>query len=491
MRKPVLYIVGLLLVHAALLSIFAAFRLADADEGVYLNATRMVHMGMKPYVDFFYTQLSMMPTVFAVFGGGGWESFFMLRGFGVLAGILAAVLFTLIVFRLTKDSKAAVAALFLYALSGMFICWHSTYKALPFCHFLSLATFYFWLRYHDDHSLLNLIMTGLFLSALINFRSVFIILLPLYIISVVIISRQNRLKNTAVFMAALVPPSIPTLVQMLDSVSHFLYGNLFFQMYRSGDNSLSAIIGNRLDVLLSALSDPQLIIVLIMTLLAVLMILRRRSLAKVSDLFTKPQGMILMNLFLIWGIYLLPHPMSRQYIDQYLAFALLLFAVNFVEIKKYFGGFLTAHFMKNITAAVVVVYVLALIPYIAVFTFGIRDFDKRFTLPSIRGITTAMADNALEADTILTEWPGYSFITKQVPLRYTEIIGHDFYLPMTSEEYRKYNLCDESYLRGEVGKKTPKLVVNVIKTPEYYADVLENNYDLAYEAERVSIYKRR
>ena len=42
-----------------------------------------------------------------------------------------------------------------------------------------------------------------------------------------------------------------------------------------------------------------------------------------------------------------------------------------------------------------------------------------------------------------------------------------------------------------MARKAPALVVNVYNTPEYYAGVLEENYELAMQSDVVSVYKRR
>ena len=135
-----------------------------------MNAARMVHEGMTIYADFFYTQLPMMPMLFAPFSDGGWNSFYQLRSFAALAGFLSAILLALIVLKTTRDYKTTIIAVSMYVFAGIIIVWNATFKALPFCNFLALGTFFFWLLYYEKRRLMYLIMTGLFLSALINFK---------------------------------------------------------------------------------------------------------------------------------------------------------------------------------------------------------------------------------------------------------------------------------------------------------------------------------
>lgn len=490
MSKPKYIIPSLLLIHLVVLGVFAAYRIVDADEGVYLSAARMVGLGLSPYTDFFYTQLPMMPTIFAPFADNGWLSFFALRGFAVLAGFLSAILLMMIVLKTTRSYISTIIALLMYTFSGMIVVWHSTYKALPFCHFLALGTFFFWLLYSEKRSLLYLILTGLFLSALVNFRSVFIILLPLYLISMVHLSGGKRVRDLMIFTLSLIPLAVPTFMRILESADHFFYGNLFFQIYRDADSSIGHIISNRLVTFFKAAIDPHLFIIFILTIISLLFLIRQKKIASPKDMVVRPEGMAVMNLVLIAVVYLLPHPMSRQYIEQYLAFSIIIIAFN-LETMLLNLSRLRLMYRKLTIIIVAALYLVSLIPYVAIFIWGVRKNDRRFLLSEIREVTNQMLTLATESDTVLAEWAGYPFLTRQTPLRYTEILGSEYALPLEHEEYMKYKLCDHVFLREAIRRKEPGLVVTVYKPPEYYADLLKENYGKAFQADVVSIYKRK
>lgn len=490
MRKYFKIILLLLLVHAAMLAVFVATRLVDYDEGFYSIASLMMHHGLQPYTDFFFMQMSMLPAIFAPLATGGWPSFFVLRAFAALAGILSAVLVTMIVNRITKDIKVTVIALFLYALCGLFVVWHTTFKALPFTHFFALAAFFFWLRYYEKKKIIDLILTGLFLSALINFRSVFIVLLPHYIISISALSQVGRGRRLMVFLVSLIPFAIPTLLRIYDSSSGFIFGNLIFHLYRDADRSFLSILGGKLDVLTKVIIDPQLLIISILLLFSVISLLRSR-LKLPGDLVRTPAGMAMMNFALIFIVYLLPHPMTRQYIEQYLGFAIIIIAMVLPVWLKWLEKHVPVIPRNRLMAIVAAVYVLGIIPYFVIFIFGVRAHDSRYRLSEIKKVTSRMLTLGGETDTVLSEWPGYLYFTRQVPLRYTEIYAHEYNLPLEHDEFLKYNLCDRIYLRDKIEDKSPALVVNVYDTPDYYADLLESNYELAFQSDVVSIYKRR
>ncbi|MEW5923894.1 MAG: glycosyltransferase family 39 protein [Candidatus Zixiibacteriota bacterium] len=490
MRGYYKIILLLLMIHAVLLAIFVTARIADYDEGFYSIAALMMHQGFQPYTDFFFMQMSMLPTLFAPFATGGWQSFFVLRIFAALAGILSALMLTVIVNKMTKDMKVTLIALFLYALNGLFVIWHTTFKALPFTHFLSLATFFFWLRYYEKRKISDLILTGLLLSALINFRSVFIVLLPLYLISIIVLSQNRKGRNLAVFLISLVPFAVPTLVRLYQSSASFIYGNLMFHLYRDIDRGFLSILGSKLDVFTKVIIDPQLLIILVLVLFSVIG-LARSGMKLPRDLFGTPAGMALMNFVLIFVVYLLPHPMTRQYIEQYLGFAIIIIAMSLPALLKWFENHVRAVQRKRFIAAIAAVYILGIVPYFVIFIFGVRAHDNRYRLSEIKKVTTKMLALGGETDIVLSEWPGYLYLTRQVPLRYTEIYAHEYDLPLTHEEFLKYNLCDRIYLRDKIEDKSPALVVNVYETPDYYADLLDSNYALAFQSDVVSIYKRR
>jgi len=117
--------------------------------------------------------------------------------------------------------------------------------------------------------------------------------------------------------------------------------------------------------------------------------------------------------------------------------------------------------------------------------------DKRYTLSEVRAVTRHMLGVATKTDTVFSEWPGYAFITGQVPLRYSEIIGMDFKLPMSHEEHLRYKLGDGQYFREEVGKSTPKLVVFQNDPSTNYAALLRQNYEESFKSNVVSVYKRK
>jgi len=491
MKKYRNIIFVILFAHLVLLGMFAGNRIVDADEGFYLNASRMVGQGMSPYEDFFYTQFAGLPLTFSTFASHGWTSFYLMRGFAALAGLLSAILLTIIVYRITGDGPTAVVALFMYAFSGMSLVWHSVFKVIPFTGFFSLGTFFFWLMYKEKRQIIYIIFSGLFLSLLISFRSLFAILLPLYIISIYSLSDRNKTRNLIVFLLSLIPLSLPNMLKIFNSFEQFYYGNIFFQMTRDVNRSFFDIIYNRLYTYARVLMDPHLLIIFALAIISIVLLIRLRKISCAGDMFVSSEGMAVANLILIAVVFLIPHPMARRYVDNYLMFAIITAAFCLPHIIAYMRDKFADNRRRIIIAVVTAVYVVMIVPYAAIFIYAARAGDRWFLQHNVREVTDHMQTVASDSDTVLSEWSAFVFLTNQTPLRYTEIVGFDLNIPMEHEQYMKYNLCDRDYLREQVGQKNPKIIVVRNRTSDYLADLIENNYDRTMETDEISVYKRR
>jgi 4-amino-4-deoxy-L-arabinose transferase-like glycosyltransferase len=477
--------------HLVLLGLLAIFGIIGGDEGFYCNAARTVGLGQQLYTDFFYTQMPLMPTIFSSLALSGWSSLFVLRGFVVAAGFLSALLLFLITLKLTSSIRAALICLGMYVFSGIILQMHYVFEPLVFAHFLSLATFLFWLKYRESEKSSYLIGTALLLSLVINHRATFVILLPLYIISIMVWHKEGTIKRLGLFIVGLIPPAIPTLIHIIKSPHHFFFDTFMFQLYRDPDKSPGAFLSNKLSVLMRTVIDPHLLIIIILTIISMVLLVRRKQIASFRDMVIKPEGMAVANLILIAAIYLVPHPTLRHYFEQFAGFAIIVIGMNLDYILERLRLMIGAAKQKTLIISISALYILSLIPYIVNGIWGVRSSDHMRRQSEVRKITGKMLELAGPADTVFSEWPLYPFLTKQQTLPYTEIIGSHWAFPIEHEQYMKYKLCDSTYLRNAVTMKIPKLVVVLYKTMQYYADPLRDGYDLAYQSGAVSIYKRK
>ncbi|MBN2226903.1 MAG: hypothetical protein JW763_06030 [candidate division Zixibacteria bacterium] len=491
-RRALIIFASLLTAHVGLLILFAAFRVLGRDEGFYLNVTRLIGQGMSPYTDFFFTQLSLMPTVFAPLALDGWNSFWILRGCAVAAGVFSAVVLFMIVLKTTKNTNSALLALGMYVFSGLILSWHSVYKPLAFSHLFALATFYFWLMTYRKQRLLYVIMTGLALSALVNLRAVFIVLVPLYVISLwLTVDRSRRGRMMGAMVLSVIPFAIPTAVKIITAADRFFFNTFIFQLHRADEHSWGYIFTNKALTVLKTVIDPHLLIIAVLTVLSVLIMRKNGRLHGIRDLVTTPEGMALMNLVLIAGIYFMPNPILRQYVEQFIAFGIIVAAFGFSSMRERLRAEATPFQRRAVLGIIAGLYFLSLIPYGGVYLIGMRPDDKMYTLREVRRITSQMASLGEQSDTVLAEYAGYPFLTRQVPLPYTELVGFEYPLPLDHDGYMKYKLADYVYLRDQISKKIPRLVVTINRVPPAYADVLNEGYMFAYESGGVTIHTRR
>ncbi len=490
-RRHTLSVVAILAVHLSLLGICAAFRNSIFDEGVYMNAARLMHDGSSVYKDFFFPQLMLLPMITSILAEGGWLSFWMLRGLAVAAGLVSATMVYVIAYRLTKNQVSSLVALSVYALSGLMISWHAIYTAQVFAHMLSLISLLLWLKYFESKRTGYLVLTAVTLSVLFNLRATFIVLVPLYLISFVLFEPRSAWKNIGLFVGAMVPVSLVTIVKFLNAPGNFIFDTLRFQLLREGNNQIGHILLNKMTIILRVLVDPHILLIVLAAVFAVATLVRQNRIKGVRSLFVSAEGMVLMNLLLIAGVYLVPNPMMRQYTEQYLAFAIILGATAVPTIWNWIAQ--SGDVMRKYIAPTALTLVIAgsLVPYWAVYIFDSRQQDRMYLLDEIRGVVDAMQECRNLPGPVVTEWPGYAFLAKSPQLARSEILGWQWNLPLTAEEFQKYRLCDNNYLRQSVIDRTPSQIINVTKTPEAYADIINDGYVATHQAAGVTLFCRK
>jgi hypothetical protein len=490
-RKSLIVLLSLLLAHLALLIFFAANRTVGNDEGFYLSAARMVGLGKAPYVDFFFSQAILFPLAFSSMALDGWSSFWILRGFAVAAGLLSALLLFGITLNMTRNLKVALLALGMYAFSGLTLSIHSIFEPLVFANLLALATFFFWLKFHERRKIIFLVLLGLSLSALLNMRLIFGILLPIYAYSIWRLETGRRLKAALVFAVALVPFSIPNLVMLLRAPDYFLKDTFIFQIFRGGDANLAVIFLQKLSVIAKMIIEPSLFILLVAVIFSLRFMRQDGRLISGNRLFESPEGMALLNLFALAAVYLVPFPVLRHYAEQYLAFAIIVASIGAERLVAKVQEILPGKRQRLATGGLAMLLLLSLVPYYAIFINGIRAQDQKYMIAEVERITSQMRLLATESDTVLSEWAGYPFFAEQVPLPMTEILGFEYPLPFSHEERMKYKLCDNIYLKNELSRQTPALAVIINEPPAAFAATLDSGYSREYQTGAVSIYKRR
>lgn len=484
-------IIVVLLVHLSLLGIFAAFRNSVFDEGVYMNAARLVHDGQAIYEDFFFPQMMLLPTITSVVAQGGWLSFWVLRGLAVAAGLVSAGLVYALALKLTKNHIHSLIALAVYGLSGLIISWHSIFTAQVFAHLLSLVCFWLWYLHFEKRHYSTLLLLGIALSVLFNIRATFVVLVPIYAISIMLLSKKTVLKNIALFFGAMIPVSLPTMYKMLNSFDNFIFNTLTFQLLRESNNEIGYVVVNKLTTILRVLVDPHILLIVLMASVSVVMLVRRKQIRGARSLFVNGEGMAVMNLLLIAAVYMVPHPMMRQYTEQYLAFAVILGALSYPAVWDWLSGAGECVRKYVVTAGLALIFAGSLVPYFAVYMFDARESEKMYSLAEMKAVVEQIRRCGESNGAVLSEWAGYPFLAERSSLGRSEILGWEWPLSLGAAEFQKYRLPDYDYLRQCVIDKTPQTIVTVNRTPAEYADVVDDGYDMTYQSSGVTVFCRR
>jgi hypothetical protein len=477
--------------HAAILSIFGLYRIVGNDEGYYLNAARLVGMGKSLYADFFFPQLTLLPTLFSKLATNGWTSFWILRAAAIVFGIGSAILLFAIALKISRNSGSALIALFLYCFSGMILSMHTIFEPFVFTQFFALTTFLTWMSYNEKRSPMILAAIGISLSTLINLRAVYLILLPLYSWSILELNKNNKIRAAAIFGLAMIPPALPTIYGLIKSADRLIYDAFLFQIARDANRDIGSILANKIMTMGKTIVDPHLLTIFALAAISSVALRKQGKLAIGRNLATTPTGMAALNLILIAGVYLTPHPILRHYVEQFLPFAVILLAANINFFLDRLRRIFKPIGLRLILGAWAAVYLLSLVPYIAVYIFAHRGTDRRFLIAEIRKMTEQLTSPKYPGDTVLSEWAGYYFFAGVAPLPRTEVIGSHWPLPLTHEEYGRYNLCDSVYLKEKIARRTPSHAIIINNPPSYYAEELNKGYHKTYQSGAVSLYCRK
>ncbi len=140
-RTAKLLLVPIVLLQVLVFTFIVRHRFIHVDEGFFLVAARLVLMGKKPYLDFFYPQAPLLPYIYALW----------MKCFGIswaagrqLAALLTCLLGALVyghVCRLTRNWLAGVAAVIVFVSSTLIFAW------LPIVAPFSLAGLFIFAAY--------------------------------------------------------------------------------------------------------------------------------------------------------------------------------------------------------------------------------------------------------------------------------------------------------------------------------------------------------
>jgi Dolichyl-phosphate-mannose-protein mannosyltransferase len=456
-------IVPVFLAQLAFFTYIALHRFANGDEGFYLLASRLVLAHKKPYLDFFFLQMPLLPYVYA-----SWMRLTQLSWTSarIFAALLTTILGTLLyahICRLTRSWLAGLAGMLVFASTSL------VFTSLPLITHYSLAGLLIFSAYVlvsnvPNASYTALAAAGLLFGLCVDTRSYLVLVGPLFVWWICHCSdRWLWLRSTLSFAAGFVVAMLFPLYFFLLSPGAFLFGNLGYHSLRSGSGLVGMWQQKLFTVLQALIGGPpgngiQASLLLVISFAFIFSIARDKYVPRFA----------LSLAVAIAVISLLPTPVYPQYFAYCFPFLVVatvcLLHDLLAELESASGKRLAAGGCLILLAIYLVAPVNDFRRYL-ITGEGVpgleRVKDKEdWRVERILEVSRAIDQLSRPGDSVISLWPGYLFQTHTLPLPRLE---SDFSLPIAAkvppELRRRYHVLTIAELDDEIANHRTQLVV--------------------------------
>lgn len=464
MTKKVLFVYSCIFVLQLLIFLYLALhRFVDGDEGYYLLASRLVLLHKKPYVDFFYMQMPLLPYLYAAWmkvAGVTWVSA------KVFAAFMTATVGTLIcqdVQRFTRSWRAGVLAAILFVTSSLIVEWFPVAKTFSATALFVFVAYIIISRITTASSQAIIFVGGLLLGCGIDIRSYIVLLTPLFIYW---IYRRTEMRSRLVvvsFLSGTVVALIPCFWLFLLSPRAFLFNNLGYFAIRS-HGGLVGLWGEKLFALFALLiGGPHVIGIQVSILLIVAMAFW--SYLNPGPCPPKFAFQIAASIALIS---FLPTPVLLQYFCLSVPF--LIAATVCIAHDAVAEPGLDRRKPKAVATvlALLIAYVLAGIPsFEGYFISGAGvpgvATDKspgNWKLPALRRVSEEIDKVTMPGEPVASFWPGDIFETHAVPIPGLENdSGLPIYSKLTVQQRQAFHILSPKEIEHGFAIHQPRVVV--------------------------------
>ena len=482
---------------AAAALFFAALamtRLIARDEGYYALAAKLVLQGQRPYLDFFYPQMPLLPYVYALWmkaAGASWTS---IRLFSALLAALLTLLLMLETRRLFGNWAALLAAL-LFAACNFVFPWFVTVQTYSLSTLLLFASY---VLLNRSSAALPLLLSGLLFGAAVDARLMFAGLAPVLVLHLVLRAPCLRqgLRTALLFCCGAAAAAAPNAFFILADFDAYMFNNLGYHLNRAAHSMhaemmhkiviLKVLLGLARSEKFDAFQMPLLILANLAALAAV------RGARRPLD----PCFLIAAALF---ALNLTPTPAYVKYFSTLVPF-LIVGALYCIPAARALSG--TAR------AGAAAGGLIALLIYLAGVPQDIVRYTKSgkgvigimtpanaelWSLRRVREIS-ALIDGKLGAgQTAAVFWPGY--LLEARARAYPGLENHfglDAAARLRPEERPRYRLLSEKGMVEAVraGKPDAVLIFNLPRKNRVPSDALRT-YSLAAEKAPAALYLRK
>jgi hypothetical protein len=462
-------------------------RFIDGDEGFYLVASRLVMEGKRPYGDFFYLQMPVLPYAFATWMtvvGAGWYT----------ARILAALLATgigVLVFhcsaRLTRSLHLAVLASILYAACGLSIGWYSVVKTYGVSELLLLSA----CALAGSRRPGALLACGLCLGLATSVRLYMIVAAPCVALYLLREIGWNRASLVSIGWVAggVMVGLLPCAPFLLRDREAFLFDTITFHSlrYPKGGEGFFGGVGQKWQTVLSLLGlrhsegtgGIQFLLLLA---------------AAAVGIFgaTSPRNSLIRYLWIVLGATsLLPNPTFNQY------FCLIvpLLAIGIVE---------RLHAASPFGKSISLLLGLALVAYVTLGALDARRFVAtgervpgiespanaiNWSIPTVRVISRGI--DRVGAEQAASWWPGYfAFTRTQIVMDMANDFGIRAAPRLSAIQRARYHIPTYDDITRMIRTGSPRVFVEGNWSPDGLGQILfENGYRVRGQVARTRIWE--
>lgn len=471
-----------------LFSLLALSRNVDGDEGLYLEAARLVGQGKHLYTDFFYQQMPLIPYFYAA-----WAKVF---GPSLVAGRILSALLTagsgfFVLFYIARSTKnlflVNAAAILLYT-NGIFLAWAPVIKTHPFNVFFltgSCVLLLEWRRSLGEKAGL-LLLSGLLLGLGINCRLTLAPFPLFYLIFIAVAAPGKIWRPWGAFLLGLLIASLPALYYLSQAPTLFIKYNLFFHTRifpgMAGDDF-------RWSIAYQVLLDPQLLALLVAFYVGLIL----RSLKGWSSLAVSDSFFI----FVLLAAYYAIHLSTATPFTQYFSTVVPLLVVGTIPLLE-----LTLVWNAG-TRALVLVPIFALYAIAASSTlrnemYSVGTLEPVWKISNVQTAVAAIRRVVKPGETCLTWWPGYAALSgcASVPGMENHMRDHAILRGIPQRLLNEYKMLSSEQVIDLLASKKYRVVIDGayrLNTPynEYAEYILKENYSLRTSRGMARIYVRK
>ncbi len=473
----------------AVLFIWQAYtRNIDGDEGLYLEAVRLVLAGKLLYFDFFYQQMPLIPYIYA-----GWVKIFGLsllsvRWLSVLLFFGAGVWMTAYVAKRCRNPLVISLVALLYYSSGMVLAWAPVFKTHPlniFCLVGSAITLLEW-RAGGRNSLARIGLSALLLGIGINSR---LTLGPYAIFFFGFIffgNPRHRWRDSLWFTLVVAVVSVPTFYFFWKDPDQFIRFNLTYHT-----KIFPGVVGleKRLITARNVFLPIQMSVLLGLAQVGVLMRASRGWKEFLSDDTS------------FWGaalfIFIAVHMSAAEPFTQYFSAAVPFAILAGLPVLEWIRARLRAWGL-GLFALLVAVYLSGSrdTQYFEIFSVG--SMDKSWALDTILPASQVAKRIIPQNEDCLTWWPGYAVMAgcRSPAGNENHMRNHAIHVGIPGTTLEKYKMMSEERLIEDLTERRyPYIIEGVYRIRGPYADymdvLIEENYRMVTQVRGVKIYKAR